>query len=81
MFGPFLGDHEEKSLPQIHVDEEDDKRFQADLKRAVQQSLGMYVVSVTFALVAFKKANWTIAISLIDKSSWFMETFWHCRKF
>uniref|UniRef100_A0A6V7QUF2 USP domain-containing protein n=1 Tax=Ananas comosus var. bracteatus TaxID=296719 RepID=A0A6V7QUF2_ANACO len=33
------GDHEEKSLPQIHVDEEDDKRFQADLKRAVQQSL------------------------------------------
>lgn len=46
MFDPFLGDHEEKSLPQIHVDEEDDKRFQADLKRAVQQSLGMYVVSV-----------------------------------
>ncbi|XP_051136460.1 uncharacterized protein LOC127255119 [Andrographis paniculata] len=32
-------DNEEKTLKQIHVEEEDEERFQADLKKAVDQSL------------------------------------------
>lgn len=37
---PYLGDGVTKTLRQLHAEEDDEERFQADLKQAVRQSLG-----------------------------------------
>lgn len=37
---PVLGDAGTKTLRQLQAEEDDEERFQADLKKAVRQSLG-----------------------------------------
>jgi hypothetical protein len=44
-FSHVAADNGVKSLRQIHDEKEDEERFQLDLKRAVQQSLGNFVQS------------------------------------
>jgi len=43
-----------KTLRQLHVEDEEEERFQADLKKAVRQSLGKILLSsiyITFLLL------------------------------
>lgn len=40
--GPLLLDNGTKTLRQLHVEDEEEERFQADLKKAVRQSLDIY---------------------------------------
>lgn len=41
---PNLGDSATKTLGQLQVEEDDEERFQADLERAVRQSLGKFLL-------------------------------------
>lgn len=39
---PVSGDNGAKTLRQLQAEEDDEERFQADLKKAVRQSLGKF---------------------------------------
>lgn len=45
---PLLGDNGTKTLRQLQAEEDDEERFQADLKKAVRQSLGKHFLSSHF---------------------------------
>lgn len=60
MVNPYLGKNVTNTLRQVHSEAEDDERFQADLMKAVQQSLGKtqlllhastYIYLIAFLLV------------------------------
>lgn len=42
---PCTGDNGTKTLRQLQAEEDDEERFQADLKKAVRQSLGKEILS------------------------------------
>lgn len=43
------GEGSTKTLRQLHAEEDDEERFQADLKKAVRQSLGNVLTAFTYA--------------------------------
>lgn len=54
-----------KTLRQIHSEEDDEERFQADLQRAVRQSLGMQVIFILFFDYIYSKQSFNSSIFLI----------------
>jgi hypothetical protein len=52
-FPHVAADNGAKSLRQIHDEKEDEERFQEDLKRAVQQSLGMILFRGLGSMVVY----------------------------
>jgi hypothetical protein len=51
-----LGDSATKTLRQLKVEEEDEERFQADLEKAMRQSLGKFLLIIcllSFYLTTF----------------------------
>ncbi|KAJ4960996.1 hypothetical protein NE237_020906 [Protea cynaroides] len=49
---PSFGDNGTKTLQQLHAEEDDEERFQADLKKAVRQSLDTFQAHQNLPLVA-----------------------------
>ncbi|XP_043726329.1 uncharacterized protein LOC122672887 isoform X2 [Telopea speciosissima] len=56
-FYPYSGDNGTKTLQQLHAEEDDEERFQADLKKAVRQSLDTFQALQNFPLVAQLKMS------------------------
>ncbi|XP_043704226.1 uncharacterized protein LOC122654281 isoform X2 [Telopea speciosissima] len=59
--GPSSGDNGTKTLRQLHAEEDDEERFQADLKKAVRQSLDTFQAHQNFPLVARPKISQKIS--------------------
>ncbi|KAK2999837.1 hypothetical protein RJ639_022666 [Escallonia herrerae] len=53
---PHLGDNGTKTLRQLHSEEDDEERFQADLKKAVRQSLDTYHAHKKSPLISNSRA-------------------------
>lgn len=59
---PHLGDNGIKTLRQLQVDDDDDERFQEDLKQAVRQSLGkslhyIYTIQLVLQIFVIKRTH------------------------
>lgn len=67
LFDPYSGENGTKTLRQLHAEEEDEERFQADLKKAVRQSLGKM-----FAITSFSIYIWHCSCVSLDFDACFM---------
>ncbi|XP_024045653.1 uncharacterized protein LOC18048599 isoform X2 [Citrus clementina] len=59
---PYLGDGGTKTLRQLHAEEDDEERFQADLKQAVRQSLDTFQAHQKMPLVSSLRMTQNVSL-------------------
>ncbi|XP_077212791.1 uncharacterized protein LOC143858661 isoform X2 [Tasmannia lanceolata] len=63
---PHVGENGTKTLRQLHTEEDDDERFQADLKKAVRQSLDTFQAHQNFPAVRVPRLSNNVSPDVDD---------------